>query len=87
MIALFARHRTAANILMLALVGLGLFALPTLQRDTFPVIPPSVVEVKIAYPGASPAEVERGICMVVEDPVRAVDNLAELTCQASRAPT
>jgi multidrug efflux pump subunit AcrB len=82
MIALFARHRTAANILMLALVGLGLFALPTLQRDTFPVIPPSVVEVKIAYPGASPAEVERGICMVVEDPVRTVDNLAELTCQA-----
>ncbi len=82
MIALFARHRTAANILMFALVALGLFALPTLQRDTFPVIPPSVVEVKIAYPGASPAEVERGICMVAEDPIRAVENLAELSCQA-----
>lgn len=82
MIALFARHRTAANILMLALVGLGLFALPTLQRDTFPVIPPTVVEVRIPYPGAAPAEVERGICMVVEDPIRAVENLSELTCQA-----
>jgi len=82
MIRLFATHPTAANILMLALLVLGLAALPTLQRDTFPAIPPSDVEVRIAYPGASPAEVERGICEAVEDPVRAVDNLEELTCLA-----
>ena len=56
MIRLFAAHPTAANILMLAFLGLGLFALPTLQRDTFPLIPPSDVEVRISYPGASPAE-------------------------------
>ena len=37
---------------------------------------------RIAYPGAAPAEVETGICLVVEDPIRAVENLAELTCQA-----
>ena len=65
MIAFFARHATAANIVMLALIGLGLAALPTLRRDTFPVIPPSDVEVRVAYPGAAPAEVERGICMVL----------------------
>ncbi|MFC2967525.1 efflux RND transporter permease subunit [Acidimangrovimonas pyrenivorans] len=82
MIRLFAAHPTAANILMLALIGLGLAAVPALQRDTFPVVAPSDVEVRIAYPGASPAEVERGICMVVEDPIRAVENLDELTCQA-----
>lgn len=82
MIRLFATHPTAANILMMALAVLGLVALPTLQRDTFPVVPSSEVELRISYPGASPAEVERGICAAVEDPVRAVDNLAELTCLA-----
>lgn len=82
MIALFARHPTAANILMVALIALGLAAVPGLQRDTFPVLPPTDVEVRIAWPGASPAEVERGICMVAEDPVRAVEDLAELTCEA-----
>ncbi|MYM54491.1 efflux RND transporter permease subunit [Thalassovita mangrovi] len=82
MIRLFATHPTAANILMMALAVLGLVALPTLQRDTFPVVPSSEVEVRISYPGASPAEVERGICAAVEDPVRAVDNLSELTCLA-----
>jgi len=82
MIRLFAAHPTAANILMLAFLGLGLFALPTLQRDTFPLVPPSDVEVRISYPGASPAEVETGVCQAVEDPIRAIDNLAELSCLA-----
>ena len=82
MIRLFTAHPTAANILMILLIGLGLAALPGLQRDSFPVVPPSDVEVRIAYPGAAPAEVEAGICLVVEDPVRAVENLAQLTCQA-----
>ncbi len=82
MIRLFATHPTAANIMMLALMILGLAALPTLQRDTFPIIPPSEVEVRIAYPGASPEEVERAICIPQEDPVRAVDNLDEMSCLA-----
>lgn len=82
MIRLFAAHPTAGNILMILLIGLGLAALPSLQRDSFPEVPPSDVEVRIAYPGAAPAEVEAGICLVAEDPIRAVENLAQLTCQA-----
>ncbi len=82
MIRLFAVHPTAANILMLAFIVLGLAAAPGLQRDTFPLVAPTLVEVRIAYPGATPAEVEAGICREVEDPIRAVDNLAELTCLA-----
>ncbi|MCE5974585.1 efflux RND transporter permease subunit [Sinirhodobacter sp. WL0062] len=82
MIRLFAGHPTAANILMIALMVLGLVALPQLQRDTFPETPPSEVQIRIAYPGASPAEVERGICVVAEDPLRSVTNMAELSCLA-----
>ena len=80
MIRLFSGHATAANILMIALILLGLVALPMLQRDTFPLVPPTEVEIRVAYPGAAPAEVERGICQVAEDPLRGVDNLVELTC-------
>lgn len=80
MIRLFAVHPTAANILMIAFLALGLLALPTLQRDTFPLVAPTEVEVRIAYPGATPAEVERGICAVAEEPLLGVDNLVELSC-------
>ena len=82
MIALFVRHRTAANILMLALLFLGLLALPGLQRDTFPLTPPSEVSVRIAYPGAAPAEVERGICTLADPLLMQVENLEKLTCLA-----
>ncbi|MEX1660884.1 efflux RND transporter permease subunit [Thioclava sp. 15-R06ZXC-3] len=82
MIALFAGHRTAANILMIAIAGLGLLALPTLQRDTFPVTPPSEVSVRITYPGAAPSEVETGICTLADPLLMKVENLAKLTCLA-----
>ncbi|MBN2740430.1 MAG: efflux RND transporter permease subunit, partial [Rhodobacteraceae bacterium] len=82
MIALFAGHRTAANILMVAIAGLGLMALPSLQRDTFPVTPASDVSVRIAYPGAAPAEVETGICTVLDPLLTRVENLSKLTCLA-----
>jgi len=57
MIRFFASHPTAANVLMLAILMLGLSALPKLQRDTFPVIPATEVEIRVNYPGASPAEI------------------------------
>ena len=38
MIAWFARHQTAANLLMAAIMLLGLVALPGLQRETLPEI-------------------------------------------------
>ncbi|APZ53225.1 efflux RND transporter permease subunit [Salipiger abyssi] len=82
MIRLFALHPTAANILMIALLALGLAALPKLQRDTFPLVAPSEVEIRIAYPGATPAEVERGICVMAETPLRRVENLDRLSCLA-----
>ncbi|KEO51867.1 efflux RND transporter permease subunit [Thioclava pacifica] len=82
MIRLFAGHRTAANILMIAISGLGLLALPLMQRDTFPETPPSDVSVRITYPGAAPAEVETGICTVLDPVLMKVENLAKLTCLA-----
>jgi len=82
MIRAFAAHRTAANLLMLAIIVLGLIAAPRLQRDTFPEIPPTEVEVRIPYPGAGPADVERGVCARVEDPLGAIAELEELRCDA-----
>ncbi len=63
MIGYFARHPTAANLLMLAVIVMGLIGLPKLQRDTFPVIPPTEVEIRVAYPGATPGEVEDAVCL------------------------
>jgi multidrug efflux pump subunit AcrB len=82
MIQFFARHPTAANLLMLALMVLGLVTLPKLQRDTFPLIPPTEVEARIPYPGATPADVEEAICQRSEEALDTVAELLEVRCEA-----
>ena len=82
MIAYFARHPTAANLLMVALMILGLATLPKLQRDTFPIVPPTEVEVRIVYPGATPAEVEDSICLRGEEALDTISYLKEVRCDA-----
>jgi len=82
MIRYFVSHPTAANLLMMLIIVLGLSALPQLQRDTFPVTPATEVEVRLAYPGATAFDVEKGICYVVEDALDVVTDLTEMRCDA-----
>jgi multidrug efflux pump subunit AcrB len=57
LIAWFARHQTAANLLMGAIMLLGLLALPGLQRETLPQIENDEVQVRVVYKGATPDDV------------------------------
>ncbi len=83
MIRYFAAHPTAANILMLTIILLGLATLTTLNRETFPQLKPVRVSVSVPYPGASPADVEEGICNRLEDATDGISFLEEQQCAAS----
>ncbi|MEL6774675.1 MAG: efflux RND transporter permease subunit, partial [Pseudomonadota bacterium] len=82
MIAYFTRHPTIANLLMIGLLALGATILPTLQRETFPRVEPSRVQVSVAYPGARPETVEETVCQRIEDAIDGVDDVFEITCEA-----
>ncbi|MGI9428884.1 MAG: efflux RND transporter permease subunit, partial [Bythopirellula sp.] len=82
MIRFFARHPTAANLLMIALVVIGFLSVGQLQRETFPDITPSEVQVRVIYPGATAEEVEEAICQRIEDAVDGVRFVKELRCDA-----
>jgi hydrophobic/amphiphilic exporter-1 (mainly G- bacteria), HAE1 family len=82
MIAWFARHPTAANLLMAAIMILGLVTLPNLQRETFPEIANDRVEVRVVYKGATTAEVEDAICRRIEDGLDGITDLDETRCEA-----
>ncbi|MGI9521373.1 MAG: efflux RND transporter permease subunit [Hyphomicrobiaceae bacterium] len=82
MIAFCARHPTAANLLMMGFLALGLFTLPNLRRDTFPRIQPSKMEVSVAYPGARAEDVEEAICLRIEDAIDAVNQIFRVSCEA-----
>jgi HAE1 family hydrophobic/amphiphilic exporter-1 len=82
MIAFFARHPTAGNLLMLFLAVLGILALPGLQRETFPDFAAQELQITIAYPGASAEDVEEAICQRVEDAIDGINDVAEMRCEA-----
>src|SRR5207237_4356855 len=60
------------------LVVFGLAALRRLQTDEFPDIDVPIVFVGIAYPGASPEQVEREVVQRIEDRVAGISGLDEL---------
>ncbi len=82
MIRFFAAHPTAANLLMIFLIVIGVSALPTMKRETFPDFTPQEVEVRITYPGASSQDVEDAICRRIEDALDSIAEIAEIRCQA-----
>ena len=82
MIRYFAAHPTAANLLMIFFLVLGAAATPLLKRETFPEIPPNMIEVAVAYPGANAEEVEEAICQRVEDAIDGVNDVREVRCEA-----
>ena len=82
MIRYFAEHPTAANILMLVIILLGLASLPSLNKETFPEVLNRNVQVTVPYPGASPLEVEEGICNPLEEATDGISFLEEQKCVA-----
>ncbi|MDP6425133.1 MAG: efflux RND transporter permease subunit [Planctomycetota bacterium] len=78
----FASNSVAANLLMtLVLVGGGL-ALFTIRPTVLPDITTGMISVTVAYPGATPAEVEKSICVRVEEQIQSVDGVKRLTSTA-----
>jgi multidrug efflux pump subunit AcrB len=81
-IAWFVRNGVAANVLTVIIVAGGLLALPQIRQQVFPEFPSEMIQVNVPYPGASPAEVEEGICVRIEEAVQTLDIIKKLTSTA-----
>lgn len=81
-IAFMAKNPIAANLLMIILLGGGIWSMFNIQKEVFPEFELDIVEVSVAYPGSSPEEVEQGILRPVEEAIRGVQGIEEITSQA-----
>ncbi|MCY1054531.1 efflux RND transporter permease subunit [Nannocystis sp. SCPEA4] len=82
MIVYFARHPTAANLLMLVFVILGLVALPGLRRESYPEFEPSQIRITASYPGADAEIVDETLVQSFEEAIAGLDGVAVMTSQA-----
>lgn len=81
-LAWFARNSVAANVLMVILVVGGLVNLGQIKQEVFPAFDLDLVVARMTYPGASPEEVERGSLLAVEEAVRGLNGVKEVTSTA-----
>ena len=74
-IAYMASNGVAANLLMLAIIAAGLVSFTGIEREAWPTVPFFQIEVSMAYPGATPEEVEESIVLRIEDEVSGLDDV------------
>ena len=82
-IAYMAGNSIAANLLMLGIIAMGLVSLTGLEREAWPPVRFFMVEVSMAYPGASPEEVEDSIVVKIEEQVEALDDIKSIRSVAA----
>lgn len=82
MIQFFAKHPTAANLLMIGFLAAGIIVFSDIRREPVPDITPTEVEIRVVYPGATAETVEEAICQRIEDAVDGVRFIEEVRSDA-----
>ena len=78
----WARNSVAANLLMLVAVIGGFVGYNQLNREVFPTIAVNGATVSVAWPGASPQEVEEQIIVRIEEALSDMDGIETITSTA-----
>ena len=79
----FARNHVAANLLMFAIIAGGLYTIfNNLKKETMPSFSQDQIQVFVPFRGGTPEEVEEGILLKVEEAIRTVEGIGDVTSQA-----
>ena len=82
-LAWFASNHVAANLLMLLIAAAGLLAIFSARLEVFPEMSLDMINIMVPYLGASPADVEEGVCVRLEEAIAGVDGIKRMTSTAA----
>ena len=80
----FAHHKVAANLLMIIMILSGVFALSRLNVQFFPTFELDRVSVRVIWSGASSEDIEEGITIPLEQSLKSVDNIKNMTSTSAQ---
>lgn len=82
-ISWFAANHVAANLLMLFIIVAGIISAFTIRKQTTPDFELNTIQVRVAYLGAAPEEVEEGVVVKIEEAIQDVKGIVKLTGRAN----
>jgi multidrug efflux pump subunit AcrB len=80
----FARNSVAANLLMVILLAGGLYTVFTIKKEIQPRIETNYVSISVPFLGATPADVEEGVVIKIEEAIQDIEGIKEIYSTASR---
>ncbi|MBN1446674.1 MAG: efflux RND transporter permease subunit [Bacteroidetes bacterium] len=78
-IAFFVRYKVWTNVLLFGILAFGLIFLMNIKFSFFPETRPDFLNVQVAYPGASPEEVEEGVVLKIEEAIDGLEGIERVT--------
>ena len=79
LIGWFAKNHVAANLLMFAIIGLGVFSLwAQIKQEAFPEFNRNQIQVQVPFRGGTPEEVEQGVILRIEEAVKSIEGVREI---------
>ncbi len=82
-VELFVRFPFYANLIIIFLLIVGGISFFSMKKAFFPERPSRMLYVSVFYPGASPVEMEEGVTARIEEAVRAIPGIYEITSVSS----
>ena len=82
-IAWMASNSVAANLLMIVMIIGGLLMIRNIGQEFLPQTEPDSITVRVALPGATPAEVEQSILLALEDSMSGLQGIEQISATAA----
>lgn len=82
-IAYFIKYHVAVNVIVLAIFIFGIVGVLSLKSSFFPLVDSTIISINVAYPGASPQEIEEGVVLKIEDNLKGLEGIDRVTSTSS----
>ena len=78
----FVEHKTAANIIMILMIVVGLLSIGRLNKQFFPDFDVEIVAVTIDWPGATAQEIDKNVVQLLEPELRPISGVKKVTSKS-----
>ena len=82
LLAYFIKYPIAGWIMVIGFLLFGYFGFTTLTSSFFPLSESRIITINLAYPGASPQEMEEGIVLKIEENLKGIEGIDRVTSKS-----
>ena len=78
-ITYFIKYPVAVNVIIIAFIVFGFIGAFSMKSSFFPLVDSQLIRISLVYPGASPAEMEEGVVLKIEDNLKGIVGVERVT--------